>query len=1186
MKKLNRFFSIVLTAAIAISLLVVASPVSAGNQVWSGVATPGKTGLVMKSTFTMTGPMAQAIDGTLYAYVQDSDPAYAAAADYERLAKSTDGGRTWTSVKAPGAISAIATSPSEANVLYIAVGITLYKSADSGATFTSRGTVGSAITAVAAALAGGSYKLYVGTFANGVYFQNEGDFIPSFSQPFNLHSGAIMALKTSPSFTTDQTIVAVANAGVQPFVTFSVGSGQFNATLQNVNIGDATTTMASIAMPSDFNGSTAPFLVVGINGTPAGVYRVLGSATALVPLALPNAVGLKVASLSMLGTFTGGTIMVGTTDLKVSTSTDGGVTFSGHKKLIGPATGTVMVALKSDFATSGVAYAMVARTAANDASGFNISVDKAAYFNQASLINDSFTHINSMAVSGTTTWIATERTVTGASGTPAGSFTVTAGTTGGTLVAADTVVITGAALGAVSIAVAVSAGSVSMALTANGSGTATIVGNTIVLGSNLDTATITATSNSTLFTLTGTGTGAGTYAVASGTDVDGDIAIVAPNPFTISLPDMATTTAIVYQTGTATITMTAGTVSISGATSVTGDGSVATPYVVTVDATNTTATITNSGAAGAPAADGSFVLAGAVAAPTASVASPFSLATITGAGGTVVYNSLWRQTGSNWERMRYSADTACVDIFGLSPNYATDQTLFFTWKGSNGKLWYSNDAGKSFAQQLTQPGTPAPIGVNALIVLDKLSVIVGGAGGVVSKSADNGFTWTTATVGSLGTVTSFDFASDGSAVMAGATGGIAISTDLGATWTRTAPPAGAWTNVNVRFQQGYATSKLVYFTGNAGGLWRYDFNATTPVWQAIDHVSPTGMYASDPGAEVVNGVGLVRGLGGPQGMMYVADADGTITRVKCRDARAEGDIFAELIDHSADFAAIDSMFIVPGAGANVIYVVSGAKIFAYTDTLAVFGTGAAVSGVTTTSATITWDAIPNATAYDVKVVTGTATPQNPYLATNAAGITVSVNSTTRTASVSGLTPNTTYSFTIWGVAPLTTFHTNGTRTFSTSPTTPGAPVNLAPAIGATGIAVTPGFGWGAVAGATSYELELSTSSTFATLVGSRATTTVTAYAWTTPALSNNATYYWRVRAVTATGTSDWVVGVFTTVAATPTIPPGGTTTITTTQTTFTLPTPATPGYIWIIIGIGALLVIVVIVLIVRTRARP
>ena len=179
--------------------------------------------------------------------------------------------------------------------------------------------------------------------------------------------------------------------------------------------------------------------------------------------------------------------------------------------------------------------------------------------------------------------------------------------------------------------------------------------------------------------------------------------------------------------------------------------------------------------------------------------------------------------------------------------------------------------------------------------------------------------------------------------------------------------------------------------------------------------------------------------------------------------------------------------------------------------------------------------------------------------------------------------NTTYTISVFAKTPYISLV--GSKTFSTQPKVVDVPVDLAPAAGATGIAVTPGFAWGAVPGATSYTIEVSTVPTFATLVGTKQTTTIPAFAWTTPALANNTTYYWRVVAVTATGTSDPVISVFTTVAAQVTTPPVTIPTqpVVTPTITVEIPEEATPAYIWAIIGIGALLVILIVVLTVRTR---
>ena len=102
-------------------------------------------------------------------------------------------------------------------------------------------------------------------------------------------------------------------------------------------------------------------------------------------------------------------------------------------------------------------------------------------------------------------------------------------------------------------------------------------------------------------------------------------------------------------------------------------------------------------------------------------------------------------------------------------------------------------------------------------------------------------------------------------------------------------------------------------------------------------------------------------------------------------------------------------------------------------------------------------------------------------------------------------------------------------TTSPSPTTTG--INIGGSIGPTNWPIMPTFQWGAVTGATSYTLELSTDSAFSALVRSKITTTLTVVNWPGPTLLNNTTYYWRVIAMTPTGPSAPILGVFTTVPA-------------------------------------------------------
>lgn len=84
----------------------------------------------------------------------------------------------------------------------------------------------------------------------------------------------------------------------------------------------------------------------------------------------------------------------------------------------------------------------------------------------------------------------------------------------------------------------------------------------------------------------------------------------------------------------------------------------------------------------------------------------------------------------------------------------------------------------------------------------------------------------------------------------------------------------------------------------------------------------------------------------------------------------------------------------------------------------------------------------------------------------------------------------------------------------------GAPTENAslnsPANNSTGQPYSPTFNWSAVNGASSYQLEISTTSNFAATVQSINNITATSYALTTP-LAENTEYYWRIRASNSCG---------------------------------------------------------------------
>jgi hypothetical protein len=93
--------------------------------------------------------------------------------------------------------------------------------------------------------------------------------------------------------------------------------------------------------------------------------------------------------------------------------------------------------------------------------------------------------------------------------------------------------------------------------------------------------------------------------------------------------------------------------------------------------------------------------------------------------------------------------------------------------------------------------------------------------------------------------------------------------------------------------------------------------------------------------------------------------------------------------------------------------------------------------------------------------------------------------------------------------------------FTTGFVVPGVPTLVSPASFATGVSPSTMLTWNAVGGATFYGVQLATESSFAVPLFND--TTVTGTSRATGVLAGNTDYYWRVRARSSAGSSDWAV---------------------------------------------------------------
>jgi hypothetical protein len=143
-----------------------------------------------------------------------------------------------------------------------------------------------------------------------------------------------------------------------------------------------------------------------------------------------------------------------------------------------------------------------------------------------------------------------------------------------------------------------------------------------------------------------------------------------------------------------------------------------------------------------------------------------------------------------------------------------------------------------------------------------------------------------------------------------------------------------------------------------------------------------------------------------------------------------------------------------------------------------------------------------------------------------------------------------------------------------------APTGVSPSPGATNVPIRPNFAWQPADFATGYEFVLATDSEFndvvVALTGADALSITT---WGCDRdLDYSTTYFWKVRAISATSYSNWGTSVFTTKAA-PTVPLSPQSS---SPSPMPKPTPTVPSYlVWAAISLGVILFVVLLVFIVR-----
>ncbi|MBI1804777.1 MAG: T9SS type A sorting domain-containing protein [Ignavibacteria bacterium] len=207
-----------------------------------------------------------------------------------------------------------------------------------------------------------------------------------------------------------------------------------------------------------------------------------------------------------------------------------------------------------------------------------------------------------------------------------------------------------------------------------------------------------------------------------------------------------------------------------------------------------------------------------------------------------------------------------------------------------------------------------------------------------------------------------------------------------------------------------------------------------------------------------------------------------------------------------------------------------------------FTTSAVLPTVTTTAATLVTSSSgtlngtvnPNGAATTAWFEWGTSSTLATYTSTTSQSIGSGTSAVSVSAGLTGLSANTTYYYRVAGQNSAGT-QRDGILNFVTPP--PPAipsPSLLSPADASTGQPTTVTLSWSASSGATSYRVQVSTSSLFTSVVLDDSTVTTTSRQ--VSGLLNNTTYYWRVNAKGSSGTSNWSsTWSFTTVPLPPTV---------------------------------------------------
>jgi photosystem II stability/assembly factor-like uncharacterized protein len=500
-------------------------------------------------------------------------------------------------------------------------------------------------------------------------------------------------------------------------------------------------------------------------------------------------------------------------------------------------------------------------------------------------------------------------------------------------------------------------------------------------------------------------------------------------------------------------------------------------------------------------------------------------------------HSLWRSTsgGNNWERILSTQmnEIDTINRVGLPPQYGDGCRTLFITGDSNGQpvIWKTTDDGQNYRCHGNQdPATGMAFGVDTWAIADDNTLFAGGyngTNGIVYKTINSGFFYSQAAPAGNqplhSIVLSPDYQQDGTILVGNTNGGVYWSENDGA-YFQVLPPGGETQQlagtISVAFDPGFARNRTVYATSDTAdsGIYRFVIGESSE-WERITGTLAAGTTFSQ--ITISN-----------SGVLYASNSKNGGGMERCLKAvTASGTSFETITSGLEENSSLGGLW----QCGNRLWSIDTVNnlLLTFDDTLTVpvilvkpENMGPGVGNVVDNkirNVTIEWEKVEGATRYKWRCDDDSDFSSIP----DGLEDTTSASS----ARLPVLEPATTYYWQVRASSPVAGPWSEK-RSFTTTMAAENSPVKLEiPYAGASDVPIRPVFQWNTIDKSNAYELLVSPNADFTnTVIAKQGESALISNAWQCDVLlDNDTTYYWKVRAISASTSSRWsATGAFTT----------------------------------------------------------